>query len=279
MPHKISGMGKGMRKTRCKSKSKLLDLPRELLGLLYDKLEISDRVRFNIALPKRLHISNTMCTTVENDEKLTVIHRFFQRRVRAPVTRGDMSYAMRRFFHDNNDDPTVVRVIKEFPQLSQLSRKTSTEPATLVRQGQLETCVWADVEEEDVLLVQAMKERGTPAMFDSLMASDNGIRRCVLQNPYLFCFGIVNYRNRCGLLSHILQLGVNNPCNFPVESMKADLSSRRTLDIFLETPDKLKVIVDVVGVTSHVMDDLVEDAASKLLMPSLTYLLQAGATL
>lgn len=265
-----------------------MDLPWEILGLVYDMLEISDRVRLKMALPRGVSITKTMLTTTGNDTKLGVVHRFFKRRTRilgaSAFNREDMSATMRKFFVENSTDPTICRIIHESPHLSKVSWTQSTDPATIIRQGQsadvgLSGIVWSDVEEDVVHIVQVVKETGTPAVFDSFMASDNCVRRHVLKNAPQFVFGLVNYMNACGLLAHIMQLGDENTMGFPVALVRRYVSSWSTCRIFLDSPEKLRIIVEIVGMPSSVMDDLAEDAARKMLIPTLEYLLQAGATL
>lgn len=258
--------------------SRLLDLPCELLEHVYHLLEITDRAKLNIALPKCAAMSASI------DKKLAMVHMFFKRRTRilgaSAITLDETSCAMRRFFQDNRGDPTVQRVIRESPQLAQILWYPSFDPIALIMGQeplQAGVIVWADVEQDVSSVVQAVESRGTPSIFDSLMASDNLVRRYVVTNPGTFVFGIVNCMNDYGLLPHIMKLADDNDHGFPVLEARRYLSSLKISRIFLATPSKLKMINDVVGIPQTVLDDLVEDAARRMLLTTVCFLMQAGA--
>lgn len=259
--------------------SRLLDLPCELLEHVYQMLEIADRAKLNIALPK------CAAMTAHIDKKLVVVHMFFKRRTRilgaSEITIEDTSCAMRRFFQDNRYDPTILRVIRESPQLAQILWYSSFDPIALIM-GQeplhAGVIVWADVEQDVGSVVQAVESRGTPSIFNSLMASENLVRSYVVANPGTFAFGIVNCMNNYGLLPHIMHLADDNECGFPVVEARRYLSSLKISRIFLATPMKLKMIMDVVGISQTVLDDLLEDAARRMLVPTVCYLIQVGAS-
>lgn len=260
--------------------SPLLDLPRELLALVYSMLEIGDRIRMNISLPKGAVIARAL----DKDRQLVVIRLFFKRRIRmvgAPaVQREDTSSAMRRFFQENNRDPTILRIVCELPQLAQLTWKPSVDPLALfMGQNHMLGIVWANDEKDAASVVYAVQSRGTPAIFDCLMATDNLVRAHVVRDPGSFVFGLVSMSNTQGLLSHVMQLGEDNDRGFSVATARRYLSSLSISRIFLPSPLKLKNIVDAVGIPTAVLEDLLEEAAMRLLLPTVDLLMQAGARL
>lgn len=260
--------------------SRLLNLPCELLAIVYQMLEIADRTRLNIALPKGAAVTDV------NDRKLALIHMFFKRRTRimgaSEVTLDDTSSAMRRFFQENRLDPTILRVFRESPELAKISWNTSVDPIALIM-GQepmdLRAISWADVEQDVMSVVQAVESRGTPAVFKSFMATENLVRAHVLNNSGSFVFGLVNCMNASGLLKYIMSLGDDNEYGFPIRVARSYLASPRISRIFLATPLKLKVIVDLVGIPNIFLDNLLEDAARRMLLSTVDYLMQSGATL
>lgn len=257
----------------------LLDLPRELLGLVYDMLDIRDRTKFNMALSSKTVVASSI-TTPENDLKLSIVHRFFSRRrsiTGSAVTRADVSTGMIRFMQQNACDPTVLRLIQASPELEYISCKPSFDTITEVRKQLLaDVCTirWADIQGDEDVIISAIESGGSPCMFDSCMATDNRVRARILLHAGSFAFALVNMMNTRGLLSHVMSLP--NDSVFPVEETHGYLSSYRISSIFVNEPSKLRMIVDI-GIPPTVRDALLEDAARKLLMPSIKYLMSVGA--
>lgn len=266
---------------------RLLEMPTELLWHVYDMLEISERTRLNMALPRAACITSTTRTTPDNDKKLSVVHRLFKRRNQnagsaSVVAFADLSCPMRRFFQQNRCDPTIRALEHDWPFLAHVSQKPCIDPVALIRQELLQrtgSIVWSDLEEYDDAVIHELNERGSPEIFDSCMSCDNSIRTRINKNAGTFVFGLVNYRNARGLLAHIMALEENNTFGFPVKEARTFLSRMSTTNIFLDEPCKLRVIVEEVGVAPSILAQLIEQAAGRLLMHTVTYLLQAGATL
>lgn len=211
------------------------------------------------------------------------MHRLFKRfkrRAGASLLFKDLSCAMRRFIQKNRYDPTIITLGRDVPSLAQVSNNVNV--VALIQQEVAHntgSLVWTDLAEYDDAVIQELKERGTPAIFDSCMSSDNWIRTSICRNSENFVFGLVNYMNANGLLAHIMALEDGNKFGFPVTEARKYLSRLSTSSIFLNEPCKLKVIVEVVGVGPVILQSLLEEAAAQMMMSSTKYLLRAGASL
>lgn len=259
--------------------SPLLDLPTEMLAHVYSMLEITDRIRLNIALPKGAAM------TTDTDRKLAVVHRFFKKRARivgaSAVTREDTSTAMRTFFYENKSDPTIRRVLCESPQLATIAWRPSFDPFALIsgQEHMLQAGAFAWAEDERDALMSSVTSRGTPAIFDLFMASDNPVRTHVVNDPGSFVFGLVNLGNTQGLLSHVMQLADDNSGGFCVTSARNYISSLRISRIFIARPLQLKSIMDDVGIPMPVMEELLEEAARRMLLTTVEFLMKMGVRL
>lgn len=255
--------------------SPLLDIPRELLLTLYDLLEIKDRIKLNMALPRCSVINTTSCTSKENDAKLAIVYRLFK------TNNVVLSSAMTAFLYTNRRDPTVMILIQGSEALQKVQWKpTPSRQINQIKQEQTDagSIIWADVGETDAeCVVQALVLSGTPNVFNSCMSSDNFVRTHILKLSGMFVFALVNYGNQRGLLAHVLTLPDPNECGFPVRSAREYLSRLTTMNIFRDSPKKLQAIINHVQCDQWVLNSVLQRAACDLHMTTVAMLLASGA--
>lgn len=96
-----------------------LDLPRSVQELVYDKLQIEDRIMLNAAVAKHTSFRKTLKTDVMKDKYLSIIRykTKVQRSKRAPVI---LTALQMKFVDENKRDPTIRRFLREstFEKLS-----------------------------------------------------------------------------------------------------------------------------------------------------------------
>lgn len=252
----------------------LMGLPTSILERIYDMLAVYDRAKLNMALLKQDMVTKTTMTCTETNMKLATMHRYFKRRMGSNILSKDLSSEMFDLITTNLTDPTVVSVLADFPALA-VGLRRGIASARLIALIELQQVFdlgqyTGDIEVncqsvEDVR--HALEVYGTPEIYDLFMAHGFPFREAVQNNWESFVFGIVCKRNRTGLLPHIMQLSVEN-----ANLTRLYLAQTSTLIWFLTEPDKLQQVVDHVGVTTIVLNQLLDTAASHLFMRSVTYL-------
>lgn len=268
---------------------RLVDLPRELLELVYDRLEVADRIRLNMSLPKGFAVTKTTRTSTSNDTKLAVVCMFLKRRAHLlgslEVKVEDMSPVMCKFFRNNLQDPTMIRIANEMPQvvpaLLPMRGRWLFDLVNVIQQKRpvdAEKIAWADFEDTIEDVVQAVIVNGTPDMFDGFMAYKNCFQAHVLQHFSSFVFGLVNYGNN-SLLSHLMQMGEHTDFSVLIQASRAYLTRFKLLNIFIMSEGKVKSIVECVGVEMSVLQELLEEASRRMVMPMVMYLLKIGVRL
>lgn len=262
---------------------RLLDLPSELLERVYDMLEIVDRVKVNVALG-HASIVNTTRTNTQRDSELATVHMFFKRQARGLASVfncTDISTVMSNFITMNLDDPTIHRVVNEFPQLSAMTCPPCVTAETIHRMIARNEIVWADVRPEattDVLRI--LTSTASPTLFDSIMSVDNHVRTSVIRQADFFVFGLVNTGSHgFTLLRYVMALPDDNAFGFPVSTVRTYMSSYSIVSIFLKRPAQLKAIIQWVGIDSSTKDALILEAARRFYVPSVFFLLREGARL
>lgn len=267
-----------------KRQSFLLNLPTELLERVFDILEVVDRIKLNVALGDAA-VLKTSRTTTDRDTKLAVVHMFFKRQARtvgvSAVSCEDISSLMSQFIATNLDDPTIQNVVRDFPQIASLRCPPCIDRSTIERLVQRSQMEWADIRAEDIRSVlYILSDIGSPAMFRSIMSVDNHVRTHIIKEPDLFVFGLLNMSwNQGGLLKYIMDLPDGNDLGFPVAQARAYLSRLNIATIFLSRPEQLRTIVETVGIDATTLQGLVVEAAKRFYVPSVIYLLKAGARL
>lgn len=268
------------------SLSRLTDLPRELLEQVYDLLEVSDRVRLNLSLPKGSAVTKTTRTSTANDAKIAVVYMFLKRRASllgaSEVRVNEMSPAMCKFFQKNITDPTLIRIATEMPQVVPaplaVHGRLLLDLITMIRERQpidAGAIAWTEFVYDIEDVVQAVVTSGTPNMFDKFMATHNCFQTYILQHFNSFVFGLVNYGNS-SLLTHLMHLQNQTEFSALVDSSRSYLASSTVLHVFISCEDKVQAIVECIGVEMPVLQRLLEEASRRMLMPTVMYLLHAG---
>lgn len=263
----------------------LLLLPRSLLEKVYDLLLICDRAKLNLCLPRGLRVTKTTSTNEEKDLQFAALYLFFNRRDGFRVDSKGLSSQMCEFIKSNLSDPTVADILSRFPDLA-FGFVKGADFDNLVRyiKGHVVLdfrllltstlgCLSEGNEVWSEEVMNALEMHGTPDMYDAIMANPNLLQDALISNWRSFVFGIVCKRNAYGLLSHIIELSGDNALN-----ARHYLSQTSTLLWFLGEPSKLKQVVDHVGVSTHVLHELMDASSSRLLMRSVQYLMNAIKT-
>lgn len=89
----------------------LTNLPRDVIETVYDNLHIKDRVKLNIALPKRHRVQNTTNTNSMKDRKISLAYYYFSKR---GVQRLRYTNPLYKFITINKSDPTCAEIIKTY---------------------------------------------------------------------------------------------------------------------------------------------------------------------
>lgn len=266
----------------------LLDVPRPILENIYNLLEISDRVRLNVALP----IASRVIIDTKKDKKLALIYRLFKKiGLEGPLSDkkfNEFTSSVTTFLSDNSSDPTVVGILSEMPLLAAdiKVRSTMCPLAALIMSqpvGQT-TIVWdestAYYNRREVM--DTMWRYGTPAIFDALMASKNPFSDAILKDTLCCMRTIVDLENTGRLLAHYMTLATNrtHPFTCPVKADKIlhyFNDSDRLITMRWNSALQIRLIVEEVGVCQTVLDALIEHYAKHLETETVSYLESAGA--
>lgn len=254
----------------------LLGLPRHLLELIFDMLMVLDRIRLNMALPRRDVIVKTSFTCTQTDRKLVTMQRYFKKRFESgqPILYKDLKGPMIGLIGSRVLDPTVAELFENAPQLAIgfKQRIFSTNLVNLIKRKDKLCDINMYVVEgggqfctDDV--THALETHGTPAMYAAIVKSNNPFQEALQTYWQSFVFGVVCNKNESGLLSHIMQ---QSP--YIADMTRNYLASMSVLQWFVTDPQKLKQVVEHVGVTTPVLHALLDVASSRLIMHSVKYI-------
>lgn len=268
--------------------SRLMDLPHFILENIYSLLEISDRVRLNLALP----ITSRVTTDTKKDKVLVLIHRIFQkitlRGCLSQQTINDLGSSVTTFLIDNSCDPTVTRLLSEMPLVAAVVKLRSTMcPLACLIMSQpvgQKPIVWDESKAYYNLreIMDTMWRHGTPAIFDALMASKNPFSEAIKKDSMSCVLSIVDYQNTGKLLAHYISLATyrGSPFTCPVKADKIlhyFKDSDRLIIMRWNSPQQLRMLVEEVGVSQTVLNNLVEHYANYLETEAVSYLESVGA--
>jgi hypothetical protein len=97
-----------------------LNLPSDIQENIYDRLHIKDRVKLNIALPRKDRITRTIKTNQKKDKELGMAYYFFKKR----KDKVNVMSSIYRFVKKNIDDPTCGDILKDLHQKTVENKQT-----------------------------------------------------------------------------------------------------------------------------------------------------------
>jgi len=183
----------GHRKACMKRKAvvQFMDLPLEMRTLVYERLHVMDRARFNLAVPPRFRDTGTAV----RDRRLRLLWHLFQRRALAPAR---LPVEVVRFMFQHRADPTVAGLVRDHGVVL-----TDVHPFVFGDGDAITADDVARLPDEVVQsaafgarLVGLIRERMTPALYETL-TGDPRVRRVFLTNDMHsnLVFSAINQRN------------------------------------------------------------------------------------
>jgi hypothetical protein len=203
----------------------LFDLPKDILEAVYDRLHVHDRLRLNAVLPKDRRIFRTTRTDRDKDRRLALACVATKKLRSKRKVHGDgMSkwipglspgLALRNFMLDNADDPTVVALTSEDPELASDLRAEERRRALLLAERSPAGVVPADASLDELAdMVFSIVRRGDPERLEAVaeharrvFASEGGVESYSRsRSAETAFFAAINSRNDA-MAAHLLARG------------------------------------------------------------------------
>lgn len=265
--------------------SRLLDLPPDMRQLIYERLEIKERIMYNSTVPREAAV--TISRDHEKEKKLAVLHRYVERKVRlgggAALTPESLSQSMHDFIHQNYHDPTVTHALRHIPYIRPptIALSPMERLVTLIRAKELfgTAGIQWDAIQDIYRVVWEMTTHGTPAIFDAMMATSNPFSAAVLASPTMFMKDLLWHSNPEGLFSHIMQSRVSSSDGIAHHLPKLRAYLTTIAHQFLPYRENMRAILDNVPMERVRLVQIMEAAAREMRVETLDLLAEKGVTL
>lgn len=118
--------------SKISSPKSFLDLPPEVIGHVYDFLEIQERAALNAALPKDFKVRTTLKTDAKQDAGIRAIARYMKLPSNAGKRYSDLVGKVRAFVADCSmlEDPTITRLFPDAPRPAKDAKDAKDAPYT-----------------------------------------------------------------------------------------------------------------------------------------------------
>lgn len=247
------------------------------MNTIYDKLEIKERIMFNIALPKGSAILKTCLTNTATDAHLATAHYYFTRvlfpnKPPSEIVLADLPWVIIELLTMRKTHPTVVTLLSQMPCLNLDSGRHEYVLNCVVSNLPLDLKAinWDKVHLPTIRI--QLVHYGTSSIFDVIMSCENPIREMLIRDKHSFVSSLVSSNRE--LLSHILDLGSESV--FPVQEVRAKMVSFESLQSHMHSANNIKWVIDHLGVEAEVCVALLEHSAKFMYTPVFKYLIRQG---